>query len=194
LRRKAFFNYLFLFLVIGLFAALSFYLARHRLPGGAPPTPEAPGHTEAELSISRFHHTASREGKTQWSLEADSAEYFADNSRVRLRNVSVTFFPASGQPKTRLSSEAGILQLDTHNMEVSGNVVVENSRYRLETEILHYHEDSNIISADKPVRITSAAAELKADEMRFNLKSGRLVCLGHVKGTLAGAKMPDLFE
>jgi len=185
LRHKAATKYTLLSTFLLLLAVLLFFFLKHATEPPDLEKPPAPGQSEAELSINRFRHTATRQGRTEWTLEADSAEYFSD-SRVRLKSIALTFFPSSDQPETHLTAEKGLLDLKTHDMDISGNIIVENRRYRLETEILHYCHESHIIATKTPAHIEGQTLALNADTMTFNLKSGKMECLGDVKGTLSG--------
>ncbi len=176
-----------------LLALLLFFFLRHVTGGRDTEKPTGPGQTDAALSINQFRHTATREGRTEWILEAASAEYFTEN-RVRLKDLTLTFFPAGDQPETRLKAKKGRLDLKSQNMDVSGRIIVENRRYRLETETLHYSRDSHIISTQTPVRIEGQALALEADTLSFNVKTGEIICRGNVKGTLSAKENNRFFE
>ncbi len=168
-------------------AVALFFSYRHQLTHTSPEPPEGPEQTAADLSIRNFSHTAQKDGRTQWILEAGTARYFKNKSRARLKRVNLTFFPESDQPETHLTADKGRIELASHDMHISGRVVVENRRWRLETEALHYRHDSNIIFTEELVHIWGEAIQLRADAMEFNLNTGKLVCRGHVEGTLIGA-------
>lgn len=188
MRGKVLITYALFSAVILLLAAAAVFFAT----GGAPEdtgsgSPEPPEQTEAELSISSFRHTATRDGKTEWKLEAGSAGFFPDRNQMRLRDVDITFYPRQDRPETHLTAEKGRLNLQSNNMTATGRVVVENPDYRLETETLHYDSDLHIILSKTPVSIVGTAIRLRADGMKLHLKNGKLQCRGNVEGTLSGA-------
>jgi len=153
------------------------------------PTPlDTPSQKAAELSINNFHHTATREGKTQWRLEARSAEFLSEENRVRLTDIHVVFFLHSSPSQATLTADKGILNLNTNDMAVSGHVTVDNARYQLKTETLQYNRDSHIISSQNTVHIVGPAIQLTADALKVNLATGTLECRGHVKGTIDAAE------
>lgn len=168
-----------------LLAFLLAFALKHQSTENAPQKPDSPDQTDAELSINNFHHTAKQEGKTQWTLKADSAEFFSDSNRVRLTDIRIVFPERSEQPETHLTADSGTLNVNTHHMELSENINVKNSRYRLETETLHYSHESHIISINTPVNIVGPAIQLKADTMTIDLAKGRMECKGHVRGTIS---------
>ncbi|MFO7837954.1 MAG: LPS export ABC transporter periplasmic protein LptC [Desulfosalsimonadaceae bacterium] len=191
MRRKVFITYVLFTAVILLLAAALFFAL-----GGDPQEPdsqdpEPPDRTKAELSINNFRHTATRDGKTEWELQAGSAGFFSNRNQVRLKDVSLTFAPRQGRPETHLTAEKGRLNLQSNNMTASGRVVVENPDYRLETETLHYASEQNIIFTKMPVNIVGASIQLRADWMKLHLKNGKLQCRGNVEGTLIGAEFSE---
>ncbi len=186
-------KYALLAVFVLLLALWLFFFLRHLTGERDLETPAAPEQTDAALSINRFRHTATREGRTEWILKAASAEYFTD-SQVRLKDLTLTFFPAGAEPETRLEAEKGRLDLNTQDMDMAGRIIAENRRYRLETEALHYSHDSHIISTQTPVHIIGQAAALEADTMSFNLKNGEMICQGNVKGTLSAQENIKFFE
>ena len=173
-----------LFLIILLL--ISFFSRQKPDNQAAPPDP--PGQQKAELAINNFHHTATREGETQWRLEARSAEFLSDDNRVELTEIHVVFFLHSSPSKASLTADEGFLDLKTNDMTVSGHVTVENRGYQLKTETLQYTHDSHIISTKSTVNIVGPAIELTADTLRVDLTTGKLECQGHVKGIIDAAE------
>lgn len=189
MRRKTLVNTLLVGAVVLLLALAFFFSIRYQVNKTAPASPDSPEQTTADLSISQFHHTAKKEGRTEWILDAETAQYFKNNSQVRLKKLNLKYFPQSEQPETHLTADKGRLHLDSNDMDISGHVVVENRKWRMETETLHYTHESNIISTDVPVQINGESLRLRADAMTLNIQTGKLVCRGNVEGTLIGIEM-----
>jgi len=188
LKRKTTVKILLVGAAVILLALLLTFALNHRSEPKAPQKPDSPDKTDAELSINSFHHTATKDGKTEWTLDAGSASFFSDSNRVRLSDIRMVFPKRSERSEIQLRADHGILDINTHDMEISGNIIVKNRRYRLQTEILHYSHESHIISTNKPVNILGPAIQLKADTMTVDLTRGRLDCKGHVKGTIRGTE------
>ena len=191
MRRKTFINTLLVGAVVLLLSLALFFSIRYQMNKTAPASPDSPEQTAADLSISQFHHTAKKEGRTEWILDAETAQYFKNNSQVRLNKLHLKYFPQSEQPETRMTADKGRLHLESNDMDISGQVVVENRDWRMETETLHYTHESNIISTKTPVQINGESLRLRADAMTLNIKTGKLVCRGNVEGTLFGIEMDD---
>ena len=138
---------------------------------------------DATLSIGKIHHTATRIGKKEWSLEADSANYIGKTSQMVLKNLLVTFFMDDASEIT-LTADKGILNTDSNDIEVSGNVVVINREYKLLTEKLNYANDKRVMYSTTPVTISGPDVHLAADTLSFDLNTQKVTLEGSVDTTL----------
>jgi LPS export ABC transporter protein LptC len=138
---------------------------------------------DATLSIGKIHHTATRKGKKEWSLEADSANYIGKTSQMVLKNLLVTFFMDDASEIT-LTADKGILNTDSNDIEVSGNVVVINREYKLLTEKLNYANDKRVMYSTTPVTISGPDVHLAADTISFDLNTQKVTLEGSVDTTL----------
>jgi LPS export ABC transporter protein LptC len=164
------------------------YLGYQRLS----PLPElavsSPSGMEA-MVVERVHQSATRDGRTEWRLDAASAQYRLPEKKVLLADIFVTFFTRDDQ-KVYLTARNGTVMAESHDMEAHGNVVIYNDAYRLETERMAYSHASRVITSDDPVRITGQAGDLAADSLTLDLNANRLVMKGHVRGTLVSNETP----
>lgn len=142
-----------------------------------------PAEPDATLSIGKIHHTATRKGKKEWSLEAGSANYIGKTSQMVLKDLTVTFF-LDDTSEITLTADKGILNTDSNDIEVSGNVVVINKEYKLLTERLNYANDKRVLYSTAPVTISGPAAHLAADMISFDLNTKKVTLEGSVETTL----------
>jgi LPS export ABC transporter protein LptC len=138
---------------------------------------------EATLSIGKIHQTATRDGKKQWSLEADSANYIEKNNQMILKDLKVVFF-LKDNSEINLKADQGTLEIDSNDIEVSGNVVLKNNEYHLVTEKLMYANDRRVLYSNVPATIFSTSIQLTADSMTFDLNSKKLTLEGSVETTV----------
>jgi len=136
------------------------------------------------MVVERIHQSATREGRTEWSLDAATAQYQLSEKKVLLTDLFVTFFTRGGQ-KAYLTARHGTVWTDSHDMQAHGQVVIYNETYRLETEKIAYAHDDRMIASDGAVKITGQAGDLMADALTLDLNTNRLVMKGHVHGILA---------
>ena len=138
---------------------------------------------DATLSIGKIHHTATRKGKKEWSLEAASANYIGETSQMVLEDLKVTFF-LDDESEMTLTADKGNLNTDSNDIEVSGNVVVINREYKLLTEGLNYAHDKRLLYSTTPVTISGPEAHLAADKISFDFNTKKVTLEGSVETTL----------
>ncbi len=137
----------------------------------------------ANLSLGKIRQTATRDGIKEWSLEADSANYMEAENKIDLKKLAVTYFLEDNR-EVYLEAEQGILQTDTNDIEVSGNVVIRNDEYQMKTEHLNYDHGQRIIICDQSIRIWGQDGELKAESAKYDLKADKIVLKGNVVATV----------
>ena len=139
--------------------------------------------SKANISIGKVHQTATRNGITEWNLDAASVEYLDKSNQAIFQDLSVTFY-LKDKTKVYLTANQGILETESNDIEVLGNVVVKNEYYSLKTENLHYKHNSRIIFSKVPVKISGNSLDFVADSMSLNLITNKTLLQGRVKGTL----------
>jgi LPS export ABC transporter protein LptC len=137
---------------------------------------------DATLSIGKIHQTATRKGKKEWSLEASSARYVDKTSQMILKDLMVTFF-LDDKSEITLAADKGILNTDSNDIEVSGNVLVKNKEYKLLTERLNYAHDKRVLYSTAPVTISGPSARLAADTISLDLNTQKVTLEGSVETT-----------
>jgi len=116
------------------------------------------------------------QGLQRAQLEADTAYFFDDNTRIELQNVHTTFFTVTGAKDAVLTSRFGTTNTRTNNMIARKNVVVvsEDGR-RLTTQELIYNQQKNEISSDSAFVMTEpnrqvAGIGFRSDPNMKNIK------------------------
>jgi len=136
---------------------------------------------QANISLGKVHQTATRNGVKEWTLDARSAHVINAKQQAIFQDLSITFF-LKNNSKVYLTSNQGILHTDSNDIEVSGNVVVQNMNYRLKTEILHYKHKERVLFSEVPVNIISQTARITADSMSHDLDANKTTLKGNIKG------------
>ena len=133
----------------------------------------------ANLSLGKIRQTATRDGKKEWSLVAESANYMEAENKVELKKLAVIYFLKDNR-EVYLEADRGMLQTVTNDIEFFGNVVIRNDEYRMNTEHLSYKHEKRFIYCDQPVRIWGQDAELTAESATYDLKADKVVLKGNV--------------
>jgi LPS export ABC transporter protein LptC len=140
----------------------------------------------ANLAIGRIKQTSTKNGKKEWSLDAESVHYITEKKEAVFQDLAIIFYLEDDE-QVHLKADRGILQTEAHNFEVSGNVVVKNKHYLLETEKLHYSNINRILFTTVPVRITGGPYSVAANSMTFNLNTKQTLFEGQVRGIFNGS-------
>ena len=138
-------------------------------------------HSAAKMSLGKLHHTATRDGVIEWSLDASSARLLDEKKQLILDDLSVVFYMKDGK-KAYLTAEKGFLHTESNDIEVAGNVVVKNDNYVLKTEKLNYEHTRRILFSNVSVEISSDSEKLTADSISFDLNTKKTMLEGNVKG------------
>jgi len=114
-------------------------------------------------------------------LEADTAFFFDENTRIELRVVKLTFYTRTGERNSVLTGKEGTYNTRHSQMEARGNVIVvsEDGR-RLTTEQLRYDQIRNEISSDSAFVLTEPGRRLEgvgftSDPNMNNVRVHRLI-------------------
>ena len=139
---------------------------------------------QASISIGKVHHTATKAGKKEWSLVADSAHYMEKENKAIFENLEVVFYMADGKA-VNLTADRGYLQTETNDIQVEGDVLVDNGTYRFETSSLNYFHQSRRLHTDDPVNVSGEWFTLSADAVSVDLNAQKSEFKGNVKGILS---------
>jgi len=175
-----------LFLLSGIFISFGIIFAvfiRYRQYADKRNSSVSPVPGDANISIGKVHQTATKDGATEWSLNAGSVKYFDSQKKAVLKDLSITFFLKDGS-HIYMTADKGVLKTDSNDIEVTGNVVVKNINYRLRTENLHYNHKKRTISSPVPVEISGTFIRLAADSMFIDLNRNQAVFKGNIKGNI----------
>jgi LPS export ABC transporter protein LptC len=174
------------FLLAAMIAAVAGFFFINRVIQAPPMITDLQIDSEAALKLNLMKQVSKKNGITEWELEASTATLIKEQDRAVLTDVRVVFY-TNDNSRVFLSSDQGILNTQTHDMDFSGNVVVRHQTYTLKTDKLHYKKKPHIIHADTKVRLESSDSVMEADTMETRLAENKVILQGHVKGKFSEA-------
>lgn len=184
LKKRSIILFLSIGMIIGILVTTGLLIRSRRIPPTA--TQKAPqGPSNADTSMNRLYQVSTKEGRTEWKLEAASAEMIKSKKLAKLKDVSVVFYLKDGD-EVMLTADRGIIHTDTKDIEVSGNVVIINKNYKMITDTLKYEDRSRTLTSPTPLAITDNSSSLMADSMVFNLTKNQSLFKGNVMGIFSG--------
>ena len=146
---------------------LNFSILKETVP--VPEIPEKKG--DADMHLDKIHYTSTNDqGVKEWELTASTANYFKDNNVAEFEDVDIIFYSDKGRIFT-IRGDTGILNTETRDFELSGNVIGTSSDgYQVQTEFLSYDADKQQARTDKKVLLESAQFNLEGWGMVMDLE------------------------
>lgn len=166
--------------VIGL-VAYAYVTSRREFKGSEFKAPDMG--PQADLAMGKVHQVSTRDGRTEWVLDATSAQMVENENRVMMKDITMIFYPKGGG-EVHISAGRGVISTETNDVEVSEEVVVAYDRYRLFSERLTYDKKQNRLISPKAVKIVSENSTLTADDMLFDVESRNSVFNGNIAGII----------
>jgi len=109
---------------------------------------------DVEQQISQFSLMQSREGRTRWVLNSDSAT-FLESDRVALEKVTLLIYGDKDDETMTIHGDRGELNERTYETKIMGNVVgISSDGDRLNTEELYWRDRTEKIYTPKGVKVT----------------------------------------
>ncbi len=137
----------------------------------------------AKLALGKIQHTATRNGKKEWTLTAESASMMDGKKKTHIKKPSVIFYLEDGE-KVYLTANRAIMDIASNNMEAIGNVKVIHKEYVLYTQKLIYLHKVRKILSREPVKIKGSKFVLRSKFMLYDLNQKTSLFKGSVKGFL----------
>ncbi|MGI8617892.1 MAG: LPS export ABC transporter periplasmic protein LptC, partial [Gemmatimonadaceae bacterium] len=128
-------------------------------------------------------------GVIRAELQADTAYFFDDNTRIELDDVNTTFYTVSGLKDAVLTSNHGRYSTRLGNMTAFGNVVVNTEDGRsIVTPELHYNQASNQFSSDSQFVMTEPGRRLAGVGFRSDPGLKNVQVLSGASGFVTGQR------
>lgn len=138
----------------------------------------------------RFNLTA--QGVLRAELQADTAYFFDDNTRIELEHPTTTFFTATGAKNGVLTAKHGQYRTQSGTMIARGNVVVNSEDGKhLRSEELKYDQNRNEISSDSAFVFTSPDRRLEGVGFRSDPNLQNIQVLKAVSGSSGAIVIPN---
>lgn len=113
---------------------------------------------------------AGKSGK-EWELEADTAQGYKEKNAWKMQGVRTKYF-GEGDSFYKVTGDAGTIELETKNMEITGNVFMETSDgFVMKTESIKFDSKLRILHTDKFVSLAGPKSEGKFELTAYGLNA-----------------------
>ena len=178
-------------LVVAAAAAVLWFRGLDRGETPAPPAAETEAPDGAEMVTRDFRHVETRMDRTIWVLEASRAVVRGETAQ--LTAVKITWHGEPGTVPVVITSDAGRVDFEKRNAELSGRVRAERADGAvLETERLVFDDRRKLLQAPQSVRITTRDLSFSGSSLTANVGNRNVRLDGRVAGEIrvAGAVVP----
>lgn len=132
------------------------------------------------------------QGLRRVELQADTAFFFDDNTRVELAPVNATFYTVAGARDAVLTSRAGTYNTRQSSMTARGNVVVNSVDGRtLTSPELRFDQARNEISSDSSFVLTEPGRRLAGIGFRSDPNLQNVRVLRTLEGQTGSITIPN---
>jgi LPS export ABC transporter protein LptC len=143
----------------------------------------------SSLTINHMEYSDVRQGRTRYTVEADTARHYEQQQQTFLNKVTVVFFQNDGG-KITLVADEGSIDHASKNMEARGNVHVNyNDTYELTTGHLFYDNAKNLIFTPDPVLIVGRGLTLRGVGASLEVEERSVKVLSRVDTRLEGVRL-----
>lgn len=126
-------------------------------------------------------------GVIRAELQADTAYFLDDNTRIELDDVNTTFYTVTGVKDAVLTSDRGRYSTRLGNMTAYGNVVVNTEAgRRIVTPELHYNQGANQFSSDSHFVMTEPGRRIEGVGFRSDPGLNNVQVLSGATGFMTG--------
>ena len=140
----------------------------------------------AQLVLRQISHNATRDGKIEWSVNADDGWYDPKTRTTVLNHLEVVFFK-EGAEDIRLTAKDGVLDNDTNNLKLGGEVKVEKEDVMLITRGASYDYETRIVKTLAPVEVTSSMFTLTGETGEMNMVDQHVQLKGRIHAKINNA-------
>lgn len=123
---------------------------------------------DADMVFKNVEQTAIRNGINEWRLNATAAYLIESQKKMVLEKPKVEFFLENGN-NVFLTAHKGVLNIESKDIQVEGNVIVRQENYTLKTQKLKYVHAKKRLFTKNSVQITGNRFDLTAGSMNIEL-------------------------
>lgn len=184
--------------LVGLGFTLGRSIVGQRQTEAPPPTDLEPDVTQR---IKEFRRVKVKDGRKEWELTAQQAEFFTEQGEVAITGPKLAFYGGEGRDVEVKGREGRVFLQDgdVQRIELSGGIDVTVGGYFVQTDSATYFQNINSIAAPGEVRLTSSDIALTGQAMLLELGSRKVLFRNGVttkfertasKGAAPGAAAP----
>ena len=143
-----------------------------------------------DFQLDDVRYTHSRSGQKKWELKAHKAIRHKNSNTIVLQQIEAWIYPIGRlEGPTHITADSGSYEVNSGNISLSGNILIDNKDFSIATTALQYDEHQNMIVAPKNIHLANPKLSVSAGKALIDLKSQRLTFTHRVNTTINLARM-----
>jgi LPS export ABC transporter protein LptC len=139
---------------------------------------------KVDLQVKNINYTDVGDSGLKWEIKADSAKYIKSENLAMFDRVRVKLLMSDGKTIV-MTGDKGILNTNTKDMEITGNVEVVSDRGdRLTTDVLKYSGSERRIYSEGAVTMENARMQVRGMGMTLSLEDKDFALLSKVRANI----------
>jgi len=143
---------------------------------------------EVAQHIRNFHRVKVKNGRMEWEIKADDAQYYEKESAIVVRQPELSIYTDTGVLQAWVASNEGHLVLtgqdELTSVVLTGSVIVWLNDIELRTETATYDRTGDLITAPGAVKITGRDMDVRAQGMKVEVTPQRIYLFDDVHTVL----------
>ena len=184
-------KYLWLILIIILALILSLYFIFKGKDKNTIQTEEEIEETEEEIEVNEAPVKIEKgvvvgikEGKKEWEIDADEISLGKYRNKTIFEKIKRAVIFKDNQPNLKVKAKKCIAEMDSKNMELIGNVVIETEKGDiLKGERFYWNSEEEKLTSLEPVEAMVKENKITADQLSTDVELNVLELQGNVKVT-----------
>ena len=129
---------------------------------------------KADLTFEGIRYTRNIGEKTQWILNANTAQFYEDKNIMDLERIRIKFFPTGGGHVTVIA-DSGVYRIDDDEMLLNGDVKIRSEDgSTLFSESMHFSQKKRLIWTRDKVLIKGDGLEMEGKGLEYDLQKSKL--------------------
>lgn len=172
------------------YVAWSLFSARQAVEEAA----DAVGDVDVDVSMQGVELSRGAEGRAEWRLKAEGADYLQDEGLVRVDNPRIVYYLEDGGDEVVVTAKSGELNQETDTARLWPDVTIFSGPTTVTADRLDYAGADRDIVLTGDVRIDRPGMVMTAPDVRLDLKTNDISASGGVRAELATGTLPGAKE
>ncbi|MBU1000905.1 MAG: LPS export ABC transporter periplasmic protein LptC [Proteobacteria bacterium] len=145
---------------------------------------------DVDVALQRVELSQGAEGRANWRLVADKADYLKDEQLVLLDNPHIIYYQEKDGSEVNVDAPQGEVDQASGDAKLWPDVVIVSGPTTVYSDHLHYKSETRDIDLTGNIRLDRGEMQLTAPHLVMNMKTNDIKADGGVTCLLWAARPP----